>query len=187
MKLCYGRGRNRPAARRAEIGATLPEPSGNVGETWAKGGLLLEITLLNILYLVLIVAVVAVGGLLAAVLWQTIGLIRQARTIFVPQVQTLLEEARLNLENAEGITSDVNGKLAKLDGAFEAANTAAQSIGETTLLVNKTVAKPLVIHTAAFFTGVKSAAAYLRDHRKDRKRSRQAAPQPELEVEPLSR
>jgi len=132
----------------------------------------LEITLLNILYLVLIVAVVAVGGLLVVVLWQASVLIAQARSVFIPQVQSLLVEAQQNLKNTEDITADVNGKLEKLDGAIEATNTAVQSIGQTTLLVNKAVAQPLVLNVAAFVAGVKSAAVYLRENRKSRRPAR---------------
>ncbi len=152
----------------------------------------MEITLLNILYVVLIVAVVAVGGLLAVVLWQASVLIAQARSVFIPQVQSLLVEAQQNLKNTEDITADVNGKLEKLDGAIAAANTAVQSIGQTTLLVNKAVAQPLVLNAAAFMAGVKSAAAYLRDHRKDRRPAemvsvRTEAPRTELKAERISR
>lgn len=129
----------------------------------------MELSLLNILYLVLIVAVVVVGALLAVVLWQASVLLAQARATLVPQVQALLMEAQQNLKNAEDITADVNQKLEKLDGAIDAANTAVQSIGQTTLLVNKAVAQPLVLNAAAFVSGVKAAAAYLRDHRKQRR------------------
>lgn len=125
----------------------------------------MEISLLNLLYLVLIVAVIAVGGLLAVVLWQASLAIAQARTVFIPQVQALLVEAQQNLKNTEDITADVNAKLEKLDGAIDAANSAVQSIGQTTLLVNKAVAQPLVVNAASLLAGVKSAAAYLRDHR----------------------
>ncbi|MNR84082.1 hypothetical protein D3C72_148740 [compost metagenome] len=147
----------------------------------------MEITLLNILYVVLIVAVVAVGTLMAVVLWQASVLIAQARTVFIPQVQALLVEAQQNLKNTEDITADVNGKLEKLDGAIEAANTAVQSIGQTTLLVNKAVAQPLVVNVAAFVTGVKSAAAYLRENRKERRPARTVGVRTELKAEKVSR
>lgn len=147
----------------------------------------MEITLLNILYLVLIVAVVAIGGLLAVVLWQASVLIAQARSVFIPQVQAILVEAQQNLKNTEDITADVNGKLEKLDGAIEAANTAVQSIGQTTLLVNKAVAQPLVLNVAAFMTGVKTAAAYLREHRKERRPARTVGVRTELHAEKVSR
>jgi len=146
----------------------------------------LEFSLLNILYLVLIVAVVAVGGLLAVVLWQASVLIAQARSVFIPQVQSLLVEAQQNLKNTEDITADVNGKLEKLDGAIEAANSAVQSIGQTTLLVNKAVAQPLVLNAAAFVAGVKSAAAYLRQHRNDRRPARTVGVRTELKAEKIT-
>ena len=146
----------------------------------------MEITLLNILYVVLIVAVVAVGTLMAVVLWQASVLIAQARSVFIPQVQSLLIEAQQNLKNTEDITADVNDKLEKLDGAIEAANTAMQSIGQTTILVNKAVAQPLVVNVAAFMAGVKSAAAYLRDHRKERRPARTVGVRTELKVEKVT-
>lgn|GEM_PF-2416699 len=146
----------------------------------------MEFSLLNILYLVLIVAVVAVGGLLAVVLWQASVLIAQARSVFIPQVQSLLVEAQQNLKNTEDITADVNGKLEKLDGAIEAANSAVQSIGQTTLLVNKAVAQPLVLNAAAFVAGVKSAAAYLRQHRNDRRPARTVGVRTELKAEKIT-
>lgn len=145
----------------------------------------MEITLLNVLYLVLIVAVVAVGSLLTAALWQLATLLSQARERILPEIVQVLQEAQQNLENTEGITADVNGKLSKLNGAIEAANTAVQSLGETTILANRTIAKPLMINTAAFFTGVKSTAAYLRDHRKGRRPAREVVSRSEREVEPI--
>ena len=147
----------------------------------------MEFTLLNILYLVLIVAVVGVGALMAVVLWQASVLIAQARSVFIPQVQSLLVEAQQNLKNTEDITADVNGKLEKLDGAIEAANSAVQSIGQTTLLVNKAVAQPLVLNAAAFVAGVKSAAAYLRQHRNDRRPARTVGVRTEFEAEKVTR
>lgn len=147
----------------------------------------MEITLLNILYVVLIVAVIAVGGLLAVVLWQASVLIAQARAVFVPQIQTLLNEAQQNLKNTEDITADVSGKLEKLDGAVDAANTAVQSISKTTLLVNKAVAQPLVLNVAALMAGVKTSAAYLREHRKDRRPAKTVGVRTELKAEKLSR
>jgi uncharacterized protein YoxC len=167
MTFCYGLKRSRSVAicLTLRAGAVQEGRDGRFSERRPA----LEITLLTILYGVLIVAVVAVGALLAVVLWQASVLIAQARTVFIPQVQALLVEAQQNLKNTEDITADVNGKLEKLDGAIDAANTAVQSIGQTTLLVNKAVAQPLVLNTAAFLAGVKSAAAYLRDHRKDRR------------------
>lgn len=146
----------------------------------------MEFTLLNILYLVLIVAVVGVGALMAVVLWQASVLIAQARSVFIPQVQSLLVEAQQNLKNTEDITADVNGKLEKLDGAIEAANSAVQSIGQTTLLVNKAVAQPLVLNAAAFVAGVKSAAAYLRQHRNDRRPARTVGVRTELKAEKIT-
>lgn len=147
----------------------------------------MELTLLNILYVVLIVAVLAVGALLAVVLWQASVLIAQARSVFIPQLQAILVEAQQNLKNTEDITADVNGKLEKLDGAIEAANTAVQSIGQTTLLVNKAVAQPIVLNAAAFAAGLKTAAAYLRDHRKERRPARTVGVRTELEAEKVSR
>ncbi len=152
----------------------------------------MQITLLNILYGVLIVAVVAIGALLAVVLWQASLLISQARAVFIPQVQALLVEAQQNLKNTEDLTADVSGKLGKLDGAIDAANSAVQSIGQTTLLVNKAVAQPLVLNAAAFMAGVKSAAVYLRDHRKDRRPKAPVGLRPEsvrteLRAEKISR
>ncbi|MOA43043.1 hypothetical protein D3C78_1651540 [compost metagenome] len=95
-------------------------------------------------------------------------------------------EAQQNLKNTEDITADVNGKLEKLDGAIEAANSAVQSIGQTTLLVNKAVAQPLVLNAAAFVAGVKSAAAYLRQHRNERRPARTVGVRTELKAEKIT-
>lgn len=145
----------------------------------------MEMTLLNVLYLVLIAAVVAVGSLLTAALWQLAALLAQARKSILPEVVQVLQETQQNLSNAEGITADVNGKLAKLNGAFDAANSAILSLGETTVMANRTIAKPLMINTAALFAGIKSTAAYLRDHRRDRRPAREVDSRSEREVEPI--
>lgn len=147
----------------------------------------MEISLLNILYGVLIVTVLVVGGLLAMVLWQASVTIAQARAVFIPQVQSLLVEAQQNLKNTEDITADVNSKLEKLDGAIDAANTAVQSIGQTTLLVNKAVAQPIVVSTASLLAGLKTAATYLRDHRHDRRAPRTVSLRHETEAERIPR
>ncbi len=140
----------------------------------------MELTPLNILYVVLTVAVLVVGGLLAVVLWQVSLLVAQARSVFVPQIQTILKEAESNLGHVDQITVDVNEKLDKLDQAVEAANTAVQAIGQTTVLLNKSVAQPVVIQAASLVAGLQGAFRYMADQRG--KPSRTAEP-----VEPQTR
>ncbi len=125
----------------------------------------MEIILLNVLYVVLIAAVVVVGGLLAVLLWQAVAMVSQAREVFLPQLQTLLVEVHQNLKNTEDLTRDVNGKLDKLDGAVDAASSAVQSLGESTILANKAILRPLMISVAAYAAGLQGAAAYLRENR----------------------
>ncbi|HEY9856131.1 MAG TPA: hypothetical protein V6D05_10360 [Stenomitos sp.] len=124
----------------------------------------MELTPLNILYIVLTVAVLVVGGLLAVVLWQVSLAVAQARTVFIPQIQAILKETEANLVNVDGITEDVNQKLEKLDQAVDAANTAVQAIGQTTVLVNKAVAQPVVVQVASLVAGLQGAWGYMSDH-----------------------
>jgi uncharacterized protein YoxC len=147
----------------------------------------LDDLLLTILYGVLILAVLVVGGLLAVVLWQTSLAISQARSVFIPQIQQVLTEVQQNLKNTEDITADLDGKLSKLDGAITAANSAVKSISQTTLLLNKAVAQPAIVNAAALLSGVKSAAAHLRDHRGDRQPKETREVRTELEAERISR
>lgn len=121
----------------------------------------MELTPLNILYVVLTVSVLVVGGLLAVVLWQLSLAVAQARALFIPQIQAILKEAESSLENVDHLTVDVNQKLEKLDQAVDAANTAVQAIGQTTVLVNKAVAQPVVIQAVALVAGLKGAWGYM--------------------------
>lgn len=145
----------------------------------------MELTPLNILYVVLTVAVLVVGGLLAVVLWQVSLAVAQARAVFIPQIQTLLKEAESNLAHVDQITTDVNQKLDKLDKAVDAANTAVQAIGQTTVLVNKSVAQPVVIQAATLVAGLQGAWRYMSDQRF--KPRRQPAPVETTEPHPIAR
>lgn len=138
----------------------------------------MELTPLNILYIVLTVSVLVVGGLLAVVLWQVSLAVAQARALFIPQIQAILKEAETNLTNVDHITSDVNQKLEKLDQAVEAANTAVQAIGQTTVLVNKAVAQPVVIQAATMVAGLQGAWGYMSERGFKSHRERQVAAEP---------
>lgn len=122
------------------------------------------VTPLNALYVVLAVVVAAVGGLMTVILWQLSLAIAQARTTLLPEVQRILHEAERNLTNVDHITFDVNRKLEKLDKAVDAANQAVQSIGQTTMMVNKNVAQPVVLQAAALVSGLKGAWGYMADN-----------------------
>jgi len=119
------------------------------------------LTPLNVLYVVLAVAVLAIATLLVVVLWQVSLLIAQVRTALLPEVRAALHEVEQNLTNVDRITDDVQHKLGKLDKALNAANDAVQSIGDTTVLVNRTVAQPVVIQVASLVAGVRGAVRYL--------------------------
>lgn len=136
----------------------------------------MELTPLNILYVVLTVAVLVVGGLLAVVLWQVSLAVAQARTVFIPQIQGILREAEANLTNVDHITEDVNQKLEKLDQAVEAANSAVQAIGQTTVLVNEAVARPAIIRAASLVAGVQEAWRYMADRGFKSRRERVSEP-----------
>lgn len=138
----------------------------------------MELTPLNILYIVLTVSVLVVGGLLAVVLWQVSLAVAQARALFIPQIQAILKEAETNLTNVDHITTDVNQKLEKLDQAVEAANTAVQAIGQTTVLVNKAVAQPVVIQAATLVAGLQGAWGYMSERGFKSRRERHVAAEP---------
>lgn len=138
-------------------------------------------TPLNALYIVLAVAVVAIGALLVVVLWQLSLAIAQVRTSLLPEVRGMLREAEQNLTNVDRITEDVHHKLAKLDTAVTAANAAVQSIGDTTVLVNRSIAQPAVILAVSWVAGVRGAWHYLRERQAPRRApavvmSREAVP-----------
>lgn len=136
----------------------------------------MELTPLNILYVVLTVAVLVVGGMLAVVLWQVSLAIAQARTVFIPQIQGILKEAEANLVNVDHITEDVNQKLGQLDKAVEAASTAVQSLGQTTVFVNEAVARPAIIRAASLAVGVQEAWRYMAERGFKSRRERLAEP-----------
>lgn len=124
--------------------------------------------ILDVVLIVLGLAGVVAVVLLGIVLWQASLAVAQVRTTLLPQVHRMLIEAQASLRNVEDITGDVDKKLEKLDEAVNAANTAVQAIGQTTVMVNRTVAQPLVINLAALIAGLKGGVKHLQERRTER-------------------
>ncbi|HEY9898454.1 MAG TPA: hypothetical protein V6D00_04665 [Pantanalinema sp.] len=120
----------------------------------------------NVLYGVLIVAVIVVCSLLAVVLWQLGLAIAQLRTSVIPQLEAVLRQAEHGMGQADQIVADVNHKLAKMDKAVDSANSAAAAIGETVLSFNRTVARPAVLQVAVLSAGLKGALGFISDRAK---------------------
>lgn len=119
----------------------------------------------NVLYGVLIVAVIVVCSLLAVVLWQLALAIAQLRSSVFPQIEAILRQAEHGMGQADQIVADVNHKLAKMDKAVDSANSAAQAIGNTVLSFNKSVARPAVMQAAVLGAGLKAAFGFIADRR----------------------
>lgn len=122
-------------------------------------------TLQNVLFGVLIVAVIVVGSLLAVVLWQLVLTIVQLRKSLMPQVEQILRQAEHGMGQADQIVADVNHKLAKMDKAVDSASSAAQSIGQTVVSLNQTVARPAVKEVAVLTAGIQGALDFLATRR----------------------
>jgi uncharacterized protein YoxC len=122
----------------------------------------------NVLYGVLIVAVIVVCSLLAVVLWQLGLAIAQLRSAVIPQIEAILRQTEHGVGQADQIVADVNHKLAKMDKAVDSANSAAQAIGQTIISFNRTVARPTVMQAAVLGTGLKAAFGFLADRRHQR-------------------
>ncbi|MNX69968.1 hypothetical protein D3C86_1012030 [compost metagenome] len=120
----------------------------------------------NVLYGVLIVAVIVVGGLLAVVLWQLGLAIAQLRSSVMPQIETILRQAEHGMGQADQIVADVNHKLAKMDKAVDSANSAAQAVGQTVLAFNQVLARPTLVRLAVLNAGLKGALGFLSEHRR---------------------
>lgn len=126
----------------------------------------MEQTLLNVLYGVLILLILVVGGLLAVVLWQLSLAIAQARTTLLPQVQQLLHDAERSLSEVEHITGDVQLKLKRLDPTVEAVDQAVGSVAKTTTMLSTTLARPAIARLAILGAGIQGALGYLGERRK---------------------
>lgn len=120
----------------------------------------------NVLYGVLIVAVIVVCGLLAVVLWQLGLAIAQLRSAVIPQIEAVLRQAEHGMGQADQIVADVNHKLAKMDKAVDSASSAAQAIGQTVLSFNQSVARPAVLQAAVLGAGLRGALGFIAARRK---------------------
>lgn len=111
--------------------------------------------LLNVLYAVLILSVIAVTGLLIAVLWQMSLAIAQFRSMMFPEIQKILSEAA-------SITEGVDQKLDETDEAVRAVAVLTKSVSKTLTLFNQVILTPLVINGAVAGAGFKAAVKLLR-------------------------
>lgn len=140
-------------------------------------------TTLEWLYLALAVAVVVVGGLLAAVLWQVTVLIATLRASLLPQVQGLLTDTQKSLVHVESITKDVENKLSKLEDTVDDVNVTTHSVATTARFFSEGVARPLVLNLAAAVSGAAAAYKKYRELQGSRQKRdlAEAPPTPRLE------
>lgn len=111
--------------------------------------------LLNALYVVLILSVMAVTGFLISVFWQLSLAIAQFRCMMFPELQKILSEAA-------SITEDVDQKLDETDDAVRAVAVLTKSFSKTLTLFNQVILTPLVVNGAVAGAGLKAAVRLLR-------------------------